>query len=612
MAESPAARVAAKRLERASHRATEISSSLSPNDLRVARVMREREQEKRREDALQRAELKADCYRALDDVRSDARSLVMGYARNYKADRNFILAACRLNGKALQHAPPEFHDDLEIVMAAVGRVGSSIEFASPRLRRDRRVLLAAVAHRGVIAGMPEECKADKDIVWAAVVRHGGSSIKHAAASLRADRVFMFEVMKQGGGDPLRFASDALRADREFVLHCVMHNPANLQHASEALRDDREVVMASLRAVDGERCNGGTFEFASDALRADAEFVKAALRLVQPSEAEARALAAARLDRTLDAQRLLCDPRSLREPSPSHEAWHLHVGRLRSLLHCWDHPVPPAVWLRRDVLLTAIDVCVGTFPLLYPSDEIPFFVTHFGAPLEGSIAGAPPPTLASNPGAPQTPRDPEHAAALSRLRGDREVMLAAVRHDGTSLRCASVALRDDRDLVRGAPLPPAPPPHTCKANRARPLPWQAHRAPTALATDSRELTLRLRSPPALQLGSPPPHASAPARPRPRPLMDPAADATPGLSVRLSLSRARGQRRWPKMATPSSSPRSPCEMTRRLCAPPSTRRSASSPGGSGTSTLYGSGSAPSIPGPWSSARGLCSLPRRACAG
>lgn len=421
MASSAASRLAATRLERAQQRAATHASS---DDLRRQRALQAREQEREREAEKEVRELEAECNRALDAVKYDARSLVMGYANLLRSDRSFILAACKLNGDALKFAPVQFNDDFEIVLAAVKRKGSVLEhvlgYCSSAIRRDRRIMLAAAAHHGVLPIIPDEFKADKEIVWEAVSRHGGTSIRHAAPSLRADRDFMFKVVTQGGGDPLRYASAELQADREFVLHCVRFNPSNVQHASAELRDDFDVMMASLQVADGERtnfgtfkerANGGTFEFASAALRSNPAFVIAALRLAK--------VPASTFEGTDDAQE-----------AEHHRLMHIVNGRLDSM---FKGELECEVWLTREVTLVGIDVTFwGTWRLLLPPEE------DFGVWHETGIF-------------PFHEREyfEEHEAALLALRADTDVMLAAVRHDGAALRCASEALRGERDIVMAA-------------------------------------------------------------------------------------------------------------------------------------------------------------------
>ena len=442
---STSSRVAAKRLERAQQRAAELNTvELTADELRRRQVLKAREQERWQEEQKEIRKLEEECNRALDDVRSDGRSLVMGFASRFSSDRRFILAASELNGDAIKSAPVQFCDDFDIVMAAVRRKGAVLEhvlgYCSTALREDRRIMLAAVAHHGVLAILPDEFKSDRAIVWAAVSRFGGSSVRHAAASLRADREFMREVVTQGGGDPLRYASEALQADRDFVLHCVRANPSNVQHASDALRDDFEVMMASLEVADGERTslgtfkersNGGTFEFASPALRSNPAFVIASIRLARPPEGsvgdsttiqegsvggsatiqEGAVGGSELMDGSVDAKELerLCA---------------IQGGRLSSLFQGED--VQCEVWLRRDVTLAGIGVMLrGTWPLLLPLEEDSWISMTLRDVFE------------------------PHEAALSALRADREIMLAAVSRDGAALRWASEALREDAELVRAA-------------------------------------------------------------------------------------------------------------------------------------------------------------------
>lgn len=61
-----------------------------------------------------------------------------------KVDRDIIIAAVEVRGRALRMAPAELRDDKEVVLLAVQRCGSAIEFASERLRGDVQVAEAAV------------------------------------------------------------------------------------------------------------------------------------------------------------------------------------------------------------------------------------------------------------------------------------------------------------------------------------------------------------------------------------------------------------------------------------------------------------------------------------
>ena len=76
-------------------------------------------------------------------------------------DRNIVLAAVQLDGRALQHASAALQDDREIVLAAVQQNGRALKNASAALRGDREIVLAAV-------------------------QQNGSALQHASAALRGE------------------------------------------------------------------------------------------------------------------------------------------------------------------------------------------------------------------------------------------------------------------------------------------------------------------------------------------------------------------------------------------------------------------------------------------
>jgi len=58
-------------------------------------------------------------------------------------ERPLVLAAVRLNGRALEHAPILLKSDREIVLAAVSQNGHALQFASRTLRGDSEIAIAA-------------------------------------------------------------------------------------------------------------------------------------------------------------------------------------------------------------------------------------------------------------------------------------------------------------------------------------------------------------------------------------------------------------------------------------------------------------------------------------
>ena len=84
-------------------------------------------------------------------------------------------------------------------------------------REWQRILtkLPSVEGLRLLVNAPEEVKADRDFMMAAVRKYGYS---------------------------IEFASEELRSDRELVMTAVSRAGANLEHASEGLRSDRDFMM----------------------------------------------------------------------------------------------------------------------------------------------------------------------------------------------------------------------------------------------------------------------------------------------------------------------------------------------------------------------------------
>merc|ERR1719433_1780427 len=79
-------------------------------------------------------------------------------------DRDFMLAAVRESGAALQYAPVHLRSDAELVLTAVQTSGAAFQYAARELQRDYHFALTAV-------------------------RTNGSAIQHVAKPLLQDRNF---------------------------------------------------------------------------------------------------------------------------------------------------------------------------------------------------------------------------------------------------------------------------------------------------------------------------------------------------------------------------------------------------------------------------------------
>ena len=175
-----------------------------------------------------------------------------------KGDKQFMLAAVACNRYALK-----WIDDKEVVLAAVARNGFALEYASDALKADKGFMLAAVALNGFTLGFSsDELKNDKEVVLAAVALNG-FALGFASDALKADKGFILAVVAQNGL-ALEYASDELKNDKEVVLAAVAHDSSMLRWASKA-------VILRLVAQ-----NGLVLRYASDALKADKDVVATAM------------------------------------------------------------------------------------------------------------------------------------------------------------------------------------------------------------------------------------------------------------------------------------------------------------------------------------------------
>mmetsp|Transcript_2793 Transcript_2793/g.6745 ORF Transcript_2793/g.6745 Transcript_2793/m.6745 type:complete len:443 (-) Transcript_2793:334-1662(-) len=192
-------------------------------------------------------------------------------------NRRFALDFLTVYGDALAHAPEEMKADREIVCAAVGLYGYSLRFAIDELRSDKEVVLkAASTNFTVLQHATREFCESKECMLEAVKLHG-LSLEYASPELKADRDVVLAAVQENGS-AISMASVDLRADREVMLAAVrFYNPfaapsVALQHASAALRSDRELVLEAVR-----QRGQSALRHASEELLADKDFVLLAAR-----------------------------------------------------------------------------------------------------------------------------------------------------------------------------------------------------------------------------------------------------------------------------------------------------------------------------------------------
>jgi hypothetical protein len=130
-------------------------------------------------------------------------------------NREFILAAAKENGQAIQYASEELKRDKEVVLAAVKTCGLVLKISSEELKGDKEVVLAAVKQNGLaLEFASKELKGDKEVVLAAV-KQNGQAIQYASEELKGDKEVVLAAVKQNVF-ALKYAHESLKRDISFL------------------------------------------------------------------------------------------------------------------------------------------------------------------------------------------------------------------------------------------------------------------------------------------------------------------------------------------------------------------------------------------------------------
>jgi hypothetical protein len=301
--------------------------------------------------------------------------------------RALLLAAVASRGMALQYASPSDQDDREVVLTAVTLHGRALLHASGPLRDDDEVVLAAVTQ-------------------------DGRALFHASERLRG--IGWLRATDPGAG----------RVFKRVVLAAVTQHGMSLQDTSVFLKDDEDVVGAAVRQ------NGSALQYASVALRDNEGIVLAAvtqdgtaLQYASAGLVENLAVVIAALTQTGFAARFVA-PALMGDKD---SALAMVTAAPGALNYASD-----AMLDDRDVVWAALQA--NGSKLLFAGDLLQQDKVLVLATLSRNTLGADGDCL---------------RWASQGLRGDSEVVLAAVRVWGGALEHAEVPLRGDKAIVLAA-------------------------------------------------------------------------------------------------------------------------------------------------------------------
>ena len=348
--------------------------------------------------------------------------LALIYAANeLQKDREIVLAAAKQNTLALKYAPVELRRDRDFMLAAVKQNELALEHASPELRRNRDYMLAVVQQQSLALKYAsdelQKERGDRDFMLAAA-KESELALEHASPELLQNHDFMLAAVQQNGL-ALKYASSEQRSDRELVHAAVKQNGSAFKFASFNLRGDPKLAFAAVEQ------SGLALKYANDALRSDRELVLAAVKqngtVLEYTSEELRqdreiVLAAAKQN-TLA---LKYAPNELRRDRD------FMLAAVKQNELALEH-ASPELQQNRDFMLAAVQQ--NGLALMYAADEL-------RRDSEIVLAAAKQNTLAL-----------EHASM--ELQWNRDFMLAAVKQNGVALQYASHELRSDREVVTAA-------------------------------------------------------------------------------------------------------------------------------------------------------------------
>tara|TARA_X000000368_G_scaffold279690_1_gene221858 strand:- start:116 stop:1513 length:1398 start_codon:yes stop_codon:yes gene_type:complete len=145
----------------------------------------------------------------------------------FKSDRAFIMEALtpselypeNLQGRLIEFIPDELKADEELVKFALNRSnGAALEFASDNM------------------------KADKDLFLGLPIL--GLAYEYASEEIRSDReIFLRILEKENSVQHLRYAAKTIKKDKELILKAIKLQPWALTFADKSLHKDEDLIAA---------------------------------------------------------------------------------------------------------------------------------------------------------------------------------------------------------------------------------------------------------------------------------------------------------------------------------------------------------------------------------
>lgn len=241
-------------------------------------------------------------------LRVDAENAWESLTKEEQRNKEFILAA--LESEELPNDfddftgnvfPSSIRKDRDVFLARVAREDFETRyrddrvFVPPALRGDKDVILKIIPkHVAVVESMASSLRCDRDIFLACLSTPNlpDQMLQHFHARIRSDPLLMLKLCAHPDGiHSMNFVCQSLRNDKNFMLEAISCLPQRLpakssstasidsimdsqhilRHASQRLKDDYDVVCASV-----QKC-GSNLKYASYDLRRNRSIVVAATK-----------------------------------------------------------------------------------------------------------------------------------------------------------------------------------------------------------------------------------------------------------------------------------------------------------------------------------------------
>ena len=193
-----------------------------------------------------------------------------------KTSRGFIMSVLEVNPSALQYVTsPRMIDNANFLMTVIELYDAGMfKFASNRLKKSQDFILKLVSQNSdILEHADNELKKDP-VFMMKVVKESGFALQFASDIIRETHFDIVLAAVQRNGHAVEYALGKLKLNRDIALAAVSENSHGLKYIDETLKGDAEIV---LTAMSGRGRGAWILQFADKSLFDNKEFILAAIQ-----------------------------------------------------------------------------------------------------------------------------------------------------------------------------------------------------------------------------------------------------------------------------------------------------------------------------------------------